>query len=269
MAKKIVNTFKLGADPEIFLADINGQLRAACGLIGGSKRNPTPLTQLGDGYAVQEDNVAVEFNIPPADTQRAFTEAIARAVKYIGDGVNNGLGLHLVFDKSAASFPDSELTSPAAKEFGCDPDFNAWTGERNPRPRSTDPNLRSCGGHVHIGYDVNGVPFNPQTLIRNMDLFLGVPSVLMDEGELRRNLYGKRGAYREKAYGVEYRTLSNFWISSPRLTQWVWDNTERAFHAAEAQFDVSKYGDAIQAAIDNNDKGAAMELIKEHALEVI
>jgi len=59
-----------------------------------------------------------------------------------------------------------------------------------------------------------------------MDLYLGVPSVLMDKGELRKQLYGKAGAYRMKPYGVEYRTLSNFWIFSDTTIGWVWDNTD-------------------------------------------
>lgn len=261
---------KLGCDPELFLADMHGALRASCGKIGGTKEHPQALVELGEGFAVQEDNVAIEFNIPPADSKRVFTDSIARAIKYLNDGVNSMLDYRLVMDVSAASFPPSELTSPAARVFGCDPDFDAWTHERNPKPHADDPNLRSCGGHVHVGYDKSTL--GEAYLIRCMDMFLGVPSVLMDAGEdsaLRRKLYGKPGAYRSKPYGVEYRTLSNFWIKDPRTTDWVWDSTVRALDAANAQFPVGKYKDAIHHAINNNDKGAAMELVKEHKLELV
>lgn len=262
--------FKLGCDPELFLADANNRLKASCGLIGGTKDHPQPLEDLGDGFAVQEDNVAIEFNIPPADSQRAFTDSIAKALKFIQDGVHNGLGLHLVTDLSAASFPDEELTAPAAKVFGCDPDFNAWTGKKNPKPKADDANLRSCGGHVHVGYDVKKASWGPQYLIRTMDLFLGVPSVIMDKGELRKQLYGKAGAYREKVYGVEYRTLSNFWIKDPRLTKWVWDSTEKAIAAAaDSRFAIGEDKEAILEAINNNNKEAAMMLINKHKLEVL
>lgn len=261
-----MNKFTLGCDPEIFLADRNGRLKASCGLIGGTKAAPQPLIELGDHFAIQEDNVAIEFNIPPSSSRYEFTQNVHRAVKYIGDNVHQHLGLHLVLEESAASFPDDELVAPAAKEFGCDPDFNAWTGKRNPKPKADDANLRSCGGHVHVGYDKR---VSPAYLIRCMDLFLGVPSVLMDKGELRRKLYGKCGAYRDKSYGVEYRTLSNFWIKEPRFTEWVWNNTEKAYAAAEAQFQVGKYKDAILDAIDNNNKEAAIHLVKECNLEVL
>ena len=103
-----------------------------------------------------------------------------------------------------------------------------------------------------------------------MDLFLGIPSVLMDKGHLRKNLYGKHGAYREKAYGVEYRVLSNFWIFNNRLIEWVWDNTSRAIAAAESQFAISEEdGHDIIKAIDNNDVAIAEKLIKKFNLEVV
>jgi hypothetical protein len=264
-----MNKFTLGCDPELFLADATNRLKASCGLIGGTKEHPQPLEELGVGFAVQEDNVAIEFNIPPASDKHAFAHSIARTIKYINDGVNDTLGLHLVTDLSAASFPEEELAAPAAKVFGCDPDFNAWTMKRNPRPKASDPNLRACGGHVHVGYDVMKAEFGPTYLIRLMDLYLGVPSVLMDKGELRKELYGKAGAYREKVYGVEYRTLSNFWVKHPRLSEWVWDNTARAFAAADAEFPVGEDKDAILDAINNNNKEVAQMLVEKHKLEVL
>ena len=106
-----------------------------------------------------------------------------------------------------------ELEHPNAQTFGCDPDFNAWTGRKNPRPKATDKNLRSCGGHVHIGYlEGKYKDLAPRSIIKACDLYMGIPAVFMDNGTLRKQLYGKAGAYRQKGYGVEYRSLSNFWI---------------------------------------------------------
>lgn len=255
----------LGCDPELFMADVEGKLRAACGRIGGTKAKPQPLEELGDGFAVQEDNVAIEYNIPPAANAEEFVRSITRAMQYLNDGVNNMYGYHIV-NLSAASFPKDELLHPAAKEFGCDPDYNAWTGRKNPRPKADDETLRSCGGHVHVGYHGDA---DKRHIIRCMDFYLGVPSVLMDQGEKRKQLYGKRGAYRDKPYGVEYRTLSNFWVFSPKHVEWVFNNTVKAVAAAEAQFAVDEYDDMIRAAIDDNDKGVAYELCSKFNLEVI
>jgi hypothetical protein len=256
----------LGCDPELFLADVNGRLKASCGLIGGTKEEPLPLP-LGEGYGVQEDNVAVEFNIPPAPNAQEFVRSIGRTLDFLTATVDGMYGFH-IHRSSAESFPKEELVSPASQVFGCDPDYNAWTGKKNPRPKARDRNLRSCGGHIHVGgYEKQELASD--RLIKCMDLYLGVPSILMDEGELRKELYGKAGAFRDKSYGCEYRTLSNFWVFDERLRQWAWDNTERAVKAAMSQFAIDDYKDGILNAIDNNDKKIAAELVKELELEVV
>lgn len=258
---------KLGCDPEAFLIDIHGQLRSSIGKIGGSKEVPFPLYELGQGYAVQEDNVALEFNIPPAEGRSQFVDSIQKTLNLLTATVQEHYG-YSIATMSAASFPDEELADPAAQVFGCDPDYNAWTKERNPRPSAPNKNLRSCGGHVHIGYDTSAL--EGTEIIKYCDLFMGVTSVLMDKGDERRKLYGGPGAYREKSYGVEYRTLSNFWIFNSRLIEWVWDNTSRAVAAAESRLTLSEEDSSdIISAIKNNDKMIAEKLVKKFNLEVV
>lgn len=255
----------LGCDPECFLADIQGQLKSSIGKVGGSKSHPLPLP-LGEGYAVQEDNVALEFNIPPAHNKEQFVEFIQNTMGFLGAHMQQAHGLMIV-NTSAESFPASELLHPAAQEFGCDPDYNAWTGKRNPKPHAEDKNLRSCGGHVHVGLDTK---MDVRRVMCNMDLFLGVPSVLMDKGELRKNLYGKAGAHRTKPFGGEYRVLSNFWIFNPKLIGWVWDNTHRAVEAAVVQPVLQEQDhEHVQNCINNNDKMMAEVLIDKYKLEVV
>lgn len=256
----------LGCDPEAFLIDIQGQLKSSIGRIGGSKEQPLPIIGMPAGYAVQEDNVAIEFNIPPAEGRSQFVESIRNTLNVLTAQVEQMHGFK-ISTISAASFPESELTTPEAFMFGCDPDFNAWTKDVNPKPQAEDKFLRSCGGHVHVGYDKSTA--KPFELIRFMDLHLGVPSVLMDKGELRKQLYGKAGAFRDKSYGVEYRTLSNWWIFDNRTIEWVWDNTSRAVAAAE-QFTISdEDGVDIVNAINNNDKALAEQLVKKFNLDVV
>lgn len=258
---------RLGCDPEAFLVDVHGQLKSSIGLIGGSKDDPRPLPELGDGYAVQEDNVALEFNIPPAEGRSQFVGSIRDTLNFLTEMVKGDYGLTIA-EISAASFPKTELANPAAFVFGCDPDYNAWTKEINPKPAAEDEALRSCGGHVHVGFDKSVV--SGTDVIRHMDLHLGIPAVMMDKGLLRKQLYGKAGAFRDKIYGVEYRTLSNFWIFKDRLIEWVWDNTSRAVAAAESQLAISKEDEAdIITAINTNDLAIADRLIKKFNLEVV
>lgn len=57
-----------------------------------------------------------------------------------------------------------------------------------------------------------------------MDILVGNTCVLLDRDpaqQERRKLYGRAGEYRENAHGLEYRTLSNFWLRSYPLTSFV------------------------------------------------
>lgn len=158
---------------------------------------------------------------------------------------------------------------PRAMEFGCDPDYNAWNGKMNPRPTSDDPGLRSAGGHVHIGIEEKLNQKEKCRLGRLMDLHLGVPSVVMDNGVVRKKLYGKAGAVRFKPYGLEYRTLSNFWVFSKVLNKWVWDSTERALDDFQKGRDVLDLEAIITSTINDNNTMAASSMIAEHSLLMV
>ena len=162
---------KIGCDPEIFLVDAAGGFISAIDKIGGSKEHPRPLAALGKGYAVQEDNVAIEFNIPPAEDMNELKNNVNRVKLYLQEQINN---MGLSFSKeSAAIFPEHELSHPAAMVFGCDPDFDAWrNGAVNPKPKANDWRLRSCGGHVHVGEKIK-TESQAIALIKWMDLILG------------------------------------------------------------------------------------------------
>lgn len=262
-----MSKFTLGADPELFMVDAAGALVSSIGRIGGTKEHPKPLP-IGEGFAVQEDNVAVEYNIPPADSRLAFRGNISKAMSYLSDTIalNN-----LKFSNLAsASWPKEQLNNRAARTFGCDPDFDAWAkGAVNPKPRAADKTLRSCGGHVHVGYAFNSEE-EIWEFIKMCDLFLAVPATLMDPDDKRKELYGKRGAFRYKPFGCEYRVLSNFWVHEPRLTDWVWDSVDRAVDAWQnKKINVDADGDLIELAVNNNNKDVAAKLVDKYHLVVV
>lgn len=211
----------IGADPELFLTNANGKLISAVGLIGGTKAEPRPIPNLPDGFCVQEDNVAVEFNIPPAASSKIFVNSIQSALKYIEDFVGK-LNLRMEIVPSAV-FAATELNTPAARRFGCEPDFNVWQLKDNPPPRARNKRLRSAGGHGHIAFTEDNIGLG-----RACDLFVGCPSIMFDPDTRRRLLYGKAGAIRHKNYGIEYRTLSNFWIRRAEWTEMVFNQFQQA-----------------------------------------
>ena len=54
-------------------------------------------------------------------------------------------------------------------------------------------------------------------MIKLLDVFLGVPSVIIDPDKERRKLYGRAGAFRLTKYGFEYRTLSSYMMSKDSI----------------------------------------------------
>ena len=250
---------RLGADPEVFMTNVDGQLISVIGRIKGTKWKPDQIPDLPIGFTLQQDNVALEFGIPPASSAQEYIQHI-KQVKSKGLEALPGLTYSML---SCAVFPESEMSCPQAHQFGCEPDFNAWTGRTNMKPEPPHPYMRSAGGHVHVE---TNLPKKP--VIQAMDLYLSVPAVLMDDGVERKKLYGKPGAYRPKPYGVEYRVLSNFWIFEDYLIEWVWRNTERALQSVRSRERFGKVADKIIKCINNNDKSLAKSLIKEYQLDV-
>lgn len=244
----MLNQILRGADPELFLRDSSNKPVVSIGLIGGTKQNPRSI---GNGFALQEDNVAVEFNIPPAKSKEEFVKSISFVLDHLAVEVAKQ-GLHLDISPTM-EFDIIDLMHPQAMELGCEPDYNAWTGERNPRPFAPDT-LRSSGGHIHIGYENPSIEVSSE-IIKAHDLFCGVPSVLLDSDSRRREIYGKAGACRYKSYGVEYRTLSNFWIKTKELTEMIYEQSERAIDFINNGGKIAdEDGLKIQQCINSGDK---------------
>ena len=219
------HAFTFGADPEVFVGT-DGKPASAIGIVGGSKYKPKPVK----GGAVQEDNVLAEFNIRPSSNESTFVRSI-QGVLTVLDAMLPG-GMAIIPQLCSHEYTIEELRSfgPDAFIFGCDPDFNAYTGEQNIPPEASST-LRTAGGHIHVGYD-DPNEGSAQQIVRAMDLFLGVPSVLIDKDTRRRGMYGGAGCLRYKPYGVEYRTLSNFWIFSEERIRWAFRQTVAAIDAA-------------------------------------
>ena len=252
---------RLGSDPECLLVDTAGNFKAVCGLLDGhDKWNPLQVPDMEQGFTFQEDNVCIEFGIPPASTSEQFKHHIkAVQQRFLAEHK------HLKFSNlSCVVMPDSEMKHPAAHIFGCEPDFNAWNGKVNKKPSPPTPNMRSAGGHVHIE-----TRLDVRKVIQACDLFLGVPSVLMDNGEMRKQLYGKAGCYRPKPYGGESRTLSNFWIFDDKYVDWVWRNTERALDHVSKGRSLNGLKTSIVQCINENNKDIASQLVNELGLEVV
>jgi len=109
---------------------------------------------------------------------------------------------------------------------------------------------------------------NAKAIIRQMDFYLGLPSLLFDSETKRRSLYGKAGAHRVKPYGVEYRVLSNKWLASKELMAWAFRASKKAADdLLDGKVLQNQFGD-IQEIINTSNVEAALGIIKKAKLEV-
>lgn len=261
----LIHNFTIGADPELFIINSKtGKVVSSIGLIPGVKGNPYTDECMPNGFGLETDNILAEFNIPPCKTMEEFVNNIEWMKNYIRGFVQQKDSDFDIKCSASEIVDDDQLQSDEAKLFGCSVDYNVYTESANPKPKGETTNLRSAGCHIHFGYD----GYNTATsleLIRLFDLFLGVPSVLMDSDKKRRDLYGKAGAFRLTPYGFEYRVLSSYMMSSPDLLIEVWHGIINAINAFNAGL---KCKDSISviSAINNSDKELAEKICKKYKL---
>ena len=223
-----MTTVTFGADPELFLRNsVTGDTTPVCGLFGGTKGKPIPLGELGEGYGLQEDNVMLEYNVPPASARSEFASHLARAYAEVGKLVHT-IGYEIDTAPSRV-FAHSKLTHPGAQVFGCSPDFNAYEHGAPLPPidlrvlRTDGGEWRFAGGHLHLGYSMEIPHF---VVAAFCDVIIGLNSLEFDKQGERRKFYGTAGRFRPTKWGLEYRTMSNAWIHKL-------DDTIQMTHLAE------------------------------------
>jgi hypothetical protein len=257
----------VGADPELFVKK-NGKVSSFAGVLGYNK---IKKFETGEGCRLQEDNVLLEFDIDPCTTLNQFEGLMSNSIA-ICDKVAEERGYELALGISSYNFTPKELDSfpKSVKEFGCSADMNALTGAFNPMPVPRQ-GLRTAGGHVHIGYTDLLKTDNPVEINQSKyragvlcDYIMGLPSLFEDKDSLRRSLYGAAGAIRIKEYGIEYRTLSNYWIQDHVSDVWKRVNkvVDLLLNGHCDQIFTMVPPEKVQLAINTNDKAMAEQYLR-------
>jgi hypothetical protein len=236
---KIAN-LTTGADPELLLRNRKTKkIVSAIPIVPEGKENPKSL---GNGFGMQHDNVLLEFQVPPSKGKKEFiatlSEGLRRVTKVIGKNYE-------LVAQASYIFPKKLLIHQDANVFGCHAEFDAWKmGQVQPPECKTG--LRSCGGHIHLGRSdfenpsdpILIDPFSKARVIRLMDIFLGVPFVMLENNDKtnkeRKKLYGRASFHRPTPFGCEYRVLTNYWMRSPQLVDLAYD---LAMLAAQAEIE--------------------------------
>ncbi|QIG69404.1 hypothetical protein EVB79_034 [Rhizobium phage RHph_N3_13] len=236
----MVDIIKIGADPEGWVIDGNGDFFPAFGVIPGDKENPYKV----DGGAVQVDGLALEFNIDAATTDDEFCRNVWKVTSQLTEMVKT-------FDKSftiqwspVAKFRPTiwSIAPEQSKMLGCSPDYNV-KGEINENPfmRLENNPLRTAAGHIHIGWlQPDEFPEDP-TIGDHFDTCLDIaqgffnghlPSFVPQtpEEEERLEYYGLWGSFRPKRYGIELRAPSNLWVRSEETQRKIFNETRKHFN---------------------------------------
>jgi hypothetical protein len=205
-----------GSDPEGFFKQD--------GRIVGSERF-IPEKGLGFGPILVRDGIQFELNPGSSSSVRGLGFQMKLAFEELAKILWNNPGVSLCWD-GLTEVDRSELDALSEKSriLGCQPSDNVY-GTRPITVNVKEYRKRSAGGHGHFDltntniFDGKGWD-ERYRLIPLFDIFVGNTMVLLDRdpgAAERRENYGRAGEYRKPKYGVEYRTLSNFWLRNYSL----------------------------------------------------
>lgn len=258
----MIKNVTIGADPECFIINsLTGTVVSSIGLIPGEKGNPYVDPRMPKGFGLEIDNILAEFNIPPCKTKEQFIYSINFMKDFIRSWVKDVNPNYDIKCSASEYVPEDQLVGDEAFAIGCDPDYNAYTEDINPKAKGFKDNLRSGGFHWHLGCE-GGLNFDEAIkFVKYFDQYVVLPSILVDTDTRRRSLYGKAGSFRLQPWGVECRALSSFMMSNDKLLSDTWDNVMLAIHHHNENTPLMD-PDLIQDVINNNRIDVAKKLVK-------
>jgi hypothetical protein len=211
--------FKLGLDPEFMLTK-NGQYFSAISVVPSTKHEPCKIGK----NSFYHDNVMAECTVVPGNNKEEIINNISCClVEYA-----NLVKPYKLTIQASQDYPWDQLNNPEAKKVGCTPEYDVYSLSvvKPPEEEFIANPLRTAGGHIHIGCKLAQDEYKGYFIIRMLDLCLGLPSIYIDNdptSKARRKIYGNAGRFRAPKWGVEYRSLGNFWLASPVLAGLTYD----------------------------------------------
>ncbi|MFA6090015.1 MAG: hypothetical protein WC755_09240, partial [Candidatus Woesearchaeota archaeon] len=227
----------IGCDPELFILDkANNVIPSPVILddevvVTGMKNGSTSFSPIG---AIVKDGFQVELH-PAPETCRAWLKDslffLLQKTSELAEAKGYTITNKFVVDVDQKTL--NELSQDVVA-LGCAPDYSAYSGEVKVLHLDASTHLkRYAGGHIHVGTSSDSrhllsfsqkqikiLQYQANDVIRLMDYMLGNLMVIVDtnkDNAERRKIYGQAGSYRIQPHGLEYRTLSNFWLSHPSL----------------------------------------------------
>jgi hypothetical protein len=272
----------IGGDPEFFIYQKTdkGKLKliTADKVLGGKQNK-----EHTDSGSCFFDGVQAEINPSHSSCREFFGRNIVRCLERIRRIASSKLKCKesdIVFAPLASidiTKKDLKNSDKECFRFGCAPDYCIYDRPKDFKyPDGKKYMKRFSGGHIHLGFDSIGyqrkmkTPEKMLALIKLADYLVGVPAVAISNGEEeieRRNYYGLAGTYRIQPHGIEYRTLSSFWMVAPPLmslmTGLLRDAFSIAYNDLEDEVLEEIDQDEVKRIIDESDIKAAREMWKD------
>jgi hypothetical protein len=274
----------IGSDPECFVVDKNEKCIPSYLFLKSKEENDRTLEHRPNivGSSIPDsgnqsifwDGFQAEFNVCAKD-----------CLSWVVD--STFLGLKTLQQKARVLDPDAKLSLkttldidqdvldnalPEHVAFGCMPSSNAY-GMTGIKKDGREVSFRSAGGHIHLGLDNTDEARNIE-YVKALDKILGVACVSLFakyDDPRRREMYGLAGEYRTPKHGIEYRTLSNAWLSHPLIMNLVFDISRRCI--STVQNDVIQYWDSTEeetiSCINNCDVELAREILARNKMQFI
>jgi len=208
---KLTQKITWGADPELFVTNEAGIPVPPVQLLPNVK----VVTSFGEEGGVNRDGIAFELNPAPSTDPYSVSNRMHKLLQ---------VGMQRMAEVGLKAIRNVEVTigqglEPDVYEFGCSPDFNAYTRSQNRVP--VDPAkymLRHAGGHITMGLP-EGVNLKWEEvceLVKLFDYWAGLRSLQWSQSGSaeRRKVYGAAGCFRwnEEKRIVEYRTPDAGWL---------------------------------------------------------
>lgn len=269
----------LGCDPEFFFSGSTGKTTGAEKVLPENGITYKPGTAHYDGSYTSRgnvkeskiviDGVQAELNPRPNTCRANLGNEISACFRDLHTALEKqgkGIGVNFM---PLVKITQKELDSLSekSKTFGCAPSDNIYTHEKstitvNPKKYRK----RSAGGHIHLGSNssaqVTKALKDVGEMVYMLDIIVGNTCVLLDRNPNnveRRKVYGRAGEHRPKEYGLEYRTLSNFWLQSYQLMSFVTGLARMAVHIVSQSDKERDFAGEIKAAVKKEDIEKAIQ----------
>jgi len=210
--------FSFGSDPEFVIVDEHDNICSAIDVLKGSKDEPV----LNGKNKFFYDNVLAECTITPSKTNKEAVESFRNSLLILSDMAKP----YKIKPLASAKYNKKQMLHPMAQKINCDKEICAYELKTIEVDEEVfkKSNLRTAGGHIHIGGNIDGIEI--LSIVRMLDLFLGIPTLFLDKDPTRKprkEFYGQAGRFRTPEHGLEYRSLSNYWTASPELVSLIFD----------------------------------------------